>query len=190
MIPSPRHASQRPPFTLKLNRPFLYPLALASEVEAKRSRIMSNTPVYVAGLDLGVLPMGDWSMLITLSSNSIPFMSLCFPGMHRARFSVLARDLYRISFTRELLPEPDTPVTQVNTPSGNSTLIFFKLFSLAPVTFRYPDGDLLSFGTGITILRLRYAPVIDFFDFMISCADPAAITSPPCSPAPGPISTT
>ena len=44
-IPSPAQASQRPPFTLKLNRPFLYPLALASDVAAKRSRIMSKTPV-------------------------------------------------------------------------------------------------------------------------------------------------
>ena len=37
IIPSPLHASHLPPFTLKLNRPFLYPFALASGVAAKRS---------------------------------------------------------------------------------------------------------------------------------------------------------
>ena len=31
-----------------------------------------NKPVYVAGLDLGVLPIGDWSILITLSKCSRP----------------------------------------------------------------------------------------------------------------------
>ena len=39
-----------------------------------------------------------------------------------------------ISFTRVDLPLPDTPVTQINLPSGNSTDIFFRLFSLQPVS--------------------------------------------------------
>ena len=43
------------------------------------------------------------------------------------------RLLHKISLTRELFPEPDTPVTQVITPSGNFTVIFFRLFSAAPL---------------------------------------------------------
>ena len=91
--------------------------------------------------------------------------------------------------TSELLPEPDTPVTQVMTPSGIFTSIFLRLFSCAPTIFNQPVGFLRSSGTGIRIRPLRYAPVIDSGTCMISCAVPSAITSPPCSPAPGPIST-
>ena len=58
MIPSPRQASQRPPFTLKLKRPCLYPRILASGVWLYSSRIASKTPVYVAGLERGVRPIG------------------------------------------------------------------------------------------------------------------------------------
>ena len=58
-MPSPWHASHLPPFTLKLNLPGLYPLDLASIVCDRRSLMYENSPVYVAGLDLGVLPIGD-----------------------------------------------------------------------------------------------------------------------------------
>ena len=54
--------------------------------------------------------------------------------------------------------EPDTPVTQLNTPSGNLTLIFFKLFSVAPcisITFDF-RAFLLFLGTGIFFLPLKY----------------------------------
>ena len=155
MIPSPLHASHRPPFTLKLNLPFLYPLAFASAVAANRSLIWSKTPVYVAGLDRGVLPIGDWSILITLSSCSIPRISLCSPGIVLARFSFFARLLYSISLTRELFPDPDTPVTQVKTPSGNFTSMFFRLFCFAPFTVSQPVGFFRSAGTGILIFPLR-----------------------------------
>ena len=40
--------------------------------------------------------------------------------------------LYSTSFTNVLFPEPETPVTHVNTPSGNFTFIFLRLFSVAP----------------------------------------------------------
>ncbi len=79
----------------------------------------------MAGLDLGVLPMGDWSITIALSKYSKPFISLCFPGLTLALFSFCARDLYSISFTNVDFPEPDTPVTQVNTPRGG---IFASIF--------------------------------------------------------------
>ena len=189
MIPSPEHASHRPPFTLKLNLPFEYPLVLASAVAANKSLIISNTPVYVAGLDLGVLPIGDWSMSITLSSCCVPSIPSHSPGTVLALLSLLARVLYNISLTSELLPEPDTPVTQVITPRGNSTSIFLRLFSLAPNTLIEPVGCLLVSGTSILSLLLRYAPVMDSLTFIMSFAVPSATTCPPCSPAPGPIST-
>jgi hypothetical protein len=43
----------------------------------------------------------------------------------------------------------DTPVTHVNTPSGISTSIFLRLFSLAPLTLIQPVGLRLFAGTGI-----------------------------------------
>ena len=42
--------------------------------------MLSNTPVYVAGLERGVRPMGDWSMSMTLSSRLMPEMVLCSPA--------------------------------------------------------------------------------------------------------------
>ena len=129
-------------------------------------------------------------MSMTLSSCSIPMMSLCAPGIVRARFRSLASRLYRISLTRELFPDPETPVTQVMTPSGKFTLIFFRLCSFAPTTFSHPVGFLRSDGTGIFSSPLKYFPVMEFGFFIRSSAVPIATSSPPCSPAPGPISTT
>ena len=86
---------------------------------------MSKTPVYVAGLDLGVLPIGDWSIFIILSILSIPTTSLHLPGFSLEPFNCFVIVLYNISFTNVLFPDPETPVTQLNTPSGNLTLIFF-----------------------------------------------------------------
>src|SRR5450631_3309756 len=58
MVPSPEQASHRPPFTLKENRPGWYPRIFASVVCANSFRTWSKTPVYVAGLDRGVRPIG------------------------------------------------------------------------------------------------------------------------------------
>lgn len=66
---------------------------------------------------------------------------------------------------------------------------YFSSCFPAPTTFNHPLGCLRSCGTGILILPDKYAPVIEFSFFMISFAFPTATTSPPCSPAPGPIST-
>ena len=87
------------------------------------------------------------------------------------------------------MPEPETPVTHVITPVGNDTFIFLRLFTLAPFTLIHPVGSLLLSGTGIFFLPLKYAPVTEPGTSIISCAVPAATTCPPCSPAPGPIST-
>ena len=64
---------------------------MASAVWAKSERILSHTPVYVAGLERGVRPMGDWSTWTTLSSPSVPVTDVCRPGTVCAPLSFLAR---------------------------------------------------------------------------------------------------
>ena len=96
--------------------------------------------------------MGDWSMSMTLSRNSSPSMPACFPGRVLARFRSAASRLNRISLTREDLPEPDTPVTQVKVPRGMDTSTPRRLFSAAPRMVRkFPLPLRRSVGTGILL---------------------------------------
>ena len=88
------------------------------------------------GCERGVRPMGDWSMAMTLSSCSMPSMPSCAPARSRERLSVWDSDLYRISLTSDDLPLPDTPVTQVMTPSGNLTVDVLQV-----VRARLADGQ-------------------------------------------------
>ena len=90
------------------------------------------------------------------------------------------------------LPEPDTPVTATNSPSGISTSRLRRLCSRAPsmrIARCVLDGRRVA-GVGIAISPLRILPVIDAGFRMISSTVPTAITSPPCLPAPGPRSMT
>ena len=64
------------PFTLNEKRPDLKPLILASGVFSNSFLISLNTLVYVAGLLRGVLPIGLWSISISLSTYSKPIISL------------------------------------------------------------------------------------------------------------------
>lgn len=68
------------------------------------SRIKSNTPVYVAGFERGVLPIGDWSILIILSIFCNPFTALHLPGFSLAPFNSFAIVLYSTSFTNVDFP--------------------------------------------------------------------------------------
>ena len=72
IVPSPEQFSHLPPGILKEKRPALYPLALASGRDAYSSLIGPKRSMYVAGLDLGVLPIGLWSIATSLSMNSNP----------------------------------------------------------------------------------------------------------------------
>ena len=56
----------------------------ASGTEANMSRMMPKAPVYVAGFDRGVRPIGDWSMSTILSMRSRPSTTSCRPGRERA----------------------------------------------------------------------------------------------------------
>ena len=97
-----------------------------------------------------------------------------------------------MSLTRVDFPDPDTPVTAMKQPSGNATSTFFRLCSLAPftTTSRAGEGRRRIAGTGICRRPVRYAPVTDSGLARRSSTVPATTTRPPCSPAPGPMSTT
>ncbi len=90
------------------------------------------------------------------------------------------------------LPPPETPVTQVNRPSGISAVTFFRLLPVAPTTrSRLPFcGGRRKSGIGISRAPDRYWPVSDFGLAMTSSGVPLAMTSPPWMPAAGPMSTT
>ena len=70
----------------------------------------SKAPVYVAGFDLGVRPIGDWSITITLSIALIPLSS--FNPFGKGTFKPREWDNAgcKSSLTRVLLPLPLTPV--------------------------------------------------------------------------------
>ena len=122
--------------------------------------------------------------------SSIPVILLCLPGFSLALYILFLSALYNTSLTSDDLPEPDTPVTQTNLPSGNLTFIFLRLFSSAPFISMYsPLPFLLFFGTGISYSPVKYLAVILFLFFITSSGVPSAITYPPLSPASGPIST-
>ena len=135
IVPSPAHASQRPPFTLNENRPG----QVAADLRLLRSprtatRILSKTPEYVAGFDRGVRPIGDWSMLMTLSRCSAPSTVLCRPGTTFDLYTRCMSAWYRMSLTSVLFPLPLTPVTATKHPSGNPTSRFCRLCSWASRT--------------------------------------------------------
>ena len=167
-FPAPLQTSHLPPTTLKENLPDLYPLILDSSVFENNSLISVNTPVYVAGLDLGVLPIGAWLISITLSIFSIPLISPYGKGF----FSPLKKYLFKIGYNVSLInddfPLPETPVTQQNKPRGIFKLISFRLFPFAENNSKnLPLPFLLISGIEISFLPLKKSEVI-FFDFIIS----------------------
>ena len=90
---------------------------------------------------------------------------------------------------RDDLPEPDTPVTQTNMPSGMVTSMFLRLFSRAPMMDRYlPLPGLRTAGTAIFRLPDKNAPVSESGFAATSDGVPHATILPPWTPAPGPTS--
>jgi excinuclease ABC subunit A len=84
------------------------------------------------------------------------YKSKTAPGRCRARCSRFATDLNNTSLTSVDLPEPDTPVTHVSTPSGTRTSMFFRLCCLARRISSWPDGVRRFSGTGIDCAPDRY----------------------------------
>ena len=96
----------------------------------------------------------------------------------------------RMSLTSVDFPDPDTPVTATMQPSGKSTSMSLRLCSRAPRTVSMPFGSRRMDGTGMRRLRVRYWPVMDALDLSRALTEPDTTMLPPCSPAPGPMSTT
>ncbi len=70
-----------------------------------------------------------------------------------AWFNWVATARNRVSLISVDFPEPDTPVTQVNSPRGNSAVTFFKLLAVAPTTRRSlrHDAAAVHAGTGTQV---------------------------------------
>ena len=131
-------------------------------------------------------------MSITLSSRCNPSIVSCSAGVARALLSLRASDLYNVSISKVDLPPPETPVTQVNVPSGISASTFLRLLPRAFFTVMHLPAFVVRrfFGTGTCLVPARYCPVRLFLAEIIFAGAPCAIILPPCRPAPGPISTT
>ncbi len=180
LIPSPWHDSQRPPFTLKENLPLSYPRSFASRVCANRSRMSSNTPVYVAGLDRGVRPIGSCPITTSLSIFSSPWISRQAPGFTRSFPRACSTPFVRTSVTREDLPDPETPVTTVRVPRRIVAFTPLRLFWVAFTIFSVLPLPFLRFtGTGMERFPERYWPVTESGQAMTSSGVPALMISPP-----------
>src|SRR5690625_5486731 len=85
------------------------------------------------------------------------------------------------------LPEPETPVTQINVPSGRRSGSPLRLCPVAPVrTISWPLPVRRSLGTAILRAPVKYSAVRLGLPFVLSWSfsgSPAAITWPPCAPA-------
>ena len=110
--------------------------------------------------------------------------------MFLALFKTVESFLYIISLTRLDFPDPETPVTPVIVPSGILTFMFLRLFSAAPITSKnFPVPLRRVLGIGIDFFPLRYCPVIESGQFLMSSTVPVQTICPPCTPEPGPTST-
>src|SRR3989344_3885665 len=194
--PLPWQASQRPLFTLNETRPGPQARARASSDIANISRMCVHAPVYVAGFERGVRPMGDWSINIARPRYSVPVNSFALYVLAvRYRLSKRACRLRcRISYRNVDFPEPETPETTTNFASGTSTFRFSTLNLFAPRIFIFPRSAVRRFsGISIAVSSRKYERVLepDLFDLAVSrsSSQPSATTSPPCTPAPGPRST-
>ncbi|MNZ82476.1 hypothetical protein D3C78_1011740 [compost metagenome] len=109
-----------------------------------------------------------------------------------APFRAVAASGNRVLLISVDLPEPDTPVTQVSRPIGTSRSTFCRLLPRAPLSLSCSfllRGVRLA-GTTIFLRPDRYLPVSESGCSMTSCGEPSATICPPCTPAPGPMSTT
>ncbi len=129
---------------------------------------------------------------MTRSTRSSPRISSCGAGLRLLLFRRSATALYKVSLTSVDLPEPDTPVTQVISPTGIDASTFLRLLPVAPTIVICRSGSAATRSSGTSIWRLpdRYWPVSDSGLAITSSGVPATTTLPPCTPAPGPRSTT
>src|SRR5690606_26813813 len=100
-------------------------------------------------------------MSTTLSNRSSPSISRYGAGVCEAPLISWAASANRVSLISADLPEPDTPVTQVNRPAGISRSTFLRLLPQAPYRRSVIFGLGLWRLAGTSIFRLpdRYWPV-------------------------------
>ena len=110
------------------------------------------------------------------------------PGWSTLIPQCMATCLYKVSITRELLPEPETPVTQVKTPNGMVQSIFLILLVVTPFKVKNSSGSRRSSGIGTFKSPRIYFAVSEWEFLKSSCTFPENTSSPPCSPEPGPSS--
>ncbi|MNO85974.1 hypothetical protein D3C76_773600 [compost metagenome] len=123
----------------------------------------------------------------------MPSMLLCGAASRLlAPFSAVAASGYKVLLISVDLPEPDTPVTQVSRPIGISRSTFCRLLPRAPLSFSesFLSRGVRLAGTAIFLRPDRYLPVSESGCAMTSSGVPSATIWPPCTPAPGPMSTT
>src|SRR6185437_873492 len=109
-------------------------------------------------------------MSMILSMCSRPSMRSCAAGASEAPFNLRATALYSVSIKSVDLPPPDTPVTQVNRPSGISASMPLRLLprALTILSARRERG--LRSGTGTDNSPLRYLPVHERGDKVVDAA--------------------
>src|SRR5580700_8679478 len=113
--------------------------------------------------------------MITLLMSSSPVRSSYGPGVSPARLSFFDTARASVSSISELLPEPDTPVTQTKVPSGMYKSTPRRLLRRAPRSPIHPPAGVSSpshdsrirrvAGMGISLRPERYCPVSDVEDF-------------------------
>ncbi len=91
-------------------------------------------------------------MSMHLSNCSSPAIAPCAAASSvLAPFSAVAASGYSVLLTSVDLPEPDTPVTQVNSPTGIAAVTFFRLLPFAPrsTSWRLGSRGVRRAGSGI-----------------------------------------
>ena len=190
--PSPWHASQRPPFTLKLNRARpVAPLARFRQHRVKLANGRKNTRVRCGirtwrASDRRLIDLNHLINVLDADDRAI-----CFRAAPSSGKASAPAPGTRMSFTSVDFPEPETPVTTVSSPRGIGTSMFFRLLACAPrIEMALPFGTRRFQGTAILTAPERYWPVSESGFAAISAGGPAATSCPPALPAPGPRSTT
>ena len=102
--------------------------------------------------------MGVWSMSMTLSMRLSPSRAWNGPGLVLARCSFWDRARYRVSMTREDLPEPETPVTQVRLPRGKDRLHLLEVVQGGPFQDQLALGLAPFLGDGDLVLAGKIPP--------------------------------
>ena len=152
-----------------------------------------NSPVYVAGFERGVRPIGLWSMSMTLSMCSKPGDARVRAGndaraieMARERAMQDVLDQRRLARARHARHRDEQSERDLDVEIPQVVLASRPRCGACGAL----PADGACDGMAIFISPRRYLPVIDAGFRMISSTVPSAITSPPCLPAPGPRSIT